>query len=80
MTDLEEPRRGPIISDSPEGADAWERVPYDPADYGPVEDWATDLDHGRPEYNENAHQIWHDLREGGCPVRTPSVTAVCGHR
>ncbi|MGZ0230286.1 MAG: cytochrome P450 [Acidimicrobiales bacterium] len=36
--------------------------------YGPVKDWETDLDHADPEYNANAHQIWDDLREGGCPV------------
>ncbi|MDJ0770052.1 MAG: cytochrome P450 [Ilumatobacter sp.] len=35
---------------------------------GPVSDWATDLDHAEPEYNEHAHQIWADLRAGGCPV------------
>ncbi len=58
----------PTIGPSPEGVDGWERVPYDADDYGPVEDWATDLDHAVPEYNENAHQIWKDLREGGCPV------------
>jgi len=26
--------------------------------YGPVADWATDLDHADPDYNSNAHQIW----------------------
>ncbi|TVR21229.1 MAG: cytochrome P450 [Ilumatobacter sp.] len=36
--------------------------------YGPVTDWATDFDHVDPEYNPNAHQIWDDLRENGCPV------------
>lgn len=36
--------------------------------YGPVEDWATDIDHAEPEYNERAHEIWDDLRESGCPV------------
>lgn len=36
--------------------------------YGPVSDWATDFDHVDPEYNPNAHQIWDDLRESGCPV------------
>ena len=30
-------------------------------------DWATDLDHTDPAYNENAHAIWADLRER-CPV------------
>jgi len=43
---------------------------YGPADgvYGPVADWATDFDHAADDYNPNAHRIWHDLREGGCPV------------
>lgn len=36
--------------------------------YGPVTDWATDLDHADPEYNRNAPQIWRDLVDGGCPV------------
>ena len=36
--------------------------------YGPVADWSTDIDHAEPEYNERAHEIWDDLREGGCPV------------
>ncbi len=36
--------------------------------YGPVKDWETDLDHADPDYNANAHKIWADLREGGCPV------------
>ncbi len=58
----------PIIGPSPEGTDLWEREPYDPAKYGPVEDWATDFDQARPEYNPNAPQIWKDLRESGCPV------------
>ena len=70
MTDVaDQPKwTPPIIASSPEGADGWERVPYDPADYGPVSDWETDLDHADPAYNEQAHQIWKDLREGGCPV------------
>jgi cytochrome P450 len=58
----------PIIKDTPEGADGWERVPYDPDDYGPVSDWANDLDHADPYYNAHAPQIWKELREGGCPV------------
>ena len=33
--------RDTIFGDSPEGTDVWQRVPYDPADYGPVEDFAT---------------------------------------
>jgi cytochrome P450 len=36
--------------------------------YGPVEDWATDLDHADPEYNRRAPEIWAELREAGCPV------------
>lgn len=36
--------------------------------HGPVADWATDLDHADPAYNESAHEIWADLRESGCPV------------
>ena len=35
--------------------------------YGPVTDWATDFDHGDPEYNRRAHEIWAELR-GRCPV------------
>jgi cytochrome P450 len=54
--------------DRPEGFEFWERKPYDPADYGPVADWATDIDHGNPEYNPHAPEIWKQLREGGCPV------------
>jgi cytochrome P450 len=44
---------------------------YDPNDtevYGPVADWATDLDHADPEYNPNAPEIWEQLRASGCPV------------
>jgi hypothetical protein len=58
----------PIIKDTPEGADGWERVPFDPDDYGPVSDWANDLDHADPYYNAHAPEIWKDLRESGCPV------------
>ena len=36
--------------------------------YGPVSDWATDFDHADSGYNVRAHEIWDDLREGGCPV------------
>jgi len=36
--------------------------------YGPVSDWATDLDHAEPDYNARAHEIWDELRDGGCPV------------
>lgn len=36
--------------------------------FGPVSDWATDLDHAEPEYNERVHEIWAELRQRGCPV------------
>jgi cytochrome P450 len=36
--------------------------------YGPVEDWATDIDHADPGYNPRAPEIWAELREQGCPV------------
>ena len=36
--------------------------------YGPVSDWATDLDHVDPAYNRNAPAIWRELVDGGCPV------------
>jgi cytochrome P450 len=65
-------RRGPdyvpVFGDSPEGTDIWQRVPYDPDDYGPVDDFATDFDHADPAYNPVAPKIWKELRESGCPV------------
>ncbi|MET0458232.1 MAG: cytochrome P450, partial [Ilumatobacteraceae bacterium] len=36
--------------------------------YGPVTDWATDIDHADPSYNPNAPEIWAELRSVGCPV------------
>ena len=33
----------------------------------PVADWATDLDHTRPEYAQNAPAVWDELR-ATCPV------------
>lgn len=33
----------------------------------PVEDWKTDFDHTHPDYANNAHQIWDELR-AECPV------------
>ena len=36
--------------------------------FGPVADWATDLDHADPAYNRNAPDIWRTVREGGCPI------------
>ena len=41
---------------------------YDAAMYGPVSDWATDIDHADPQYNPNAPDVWKELRDGGCPV------------
>lgn len=40
--------------------------------FGPVADWATDLDHADPAYNINAHAIWDELRTSGCPVASSS--------
>ncbi|MGI9643718.1 MAG: cytochrome P450 [Ilumatobacteraceae bacterium] len=60
--------RDTLFGDSPEGVDIWQRVPYDPADYGPVDDYATDFDHGHPDYNPRAPEVWKELRESGCPV------------
>ena len=57
-----------IIGSTPEGTDLWQRVPYDEADYGPVEDYATDFDHADPAYNPNAPEVWKEMRESGCPV------------
>ena len=57
-----------IIGSTPEGTDIWQRVPYDPDSYGPVDDFATDFDHADPGYNPNAPEVWKALREGGCPV------------
>jgi cytochrome P450 len=39
-----------------------------PSMYGPVADWATDIDHADPEYNPNAPEIWAKLRDSGCPI------------
>ena len=58
----------PIFGTSPEGTHIWQRVPYNPDDYGPVADFATDFDHGDVAYNPNAPEVWKELREGGCPV------------
>jgi cytochrome P450 len=33
----------------------------------PVQSWETDWDHADPAYNQNAHQIWDQLRDT-CPV------------
>ncbi len=58
----------PLFGDRPEGHVFWQRKPYDPDDYGPVDDFATDFDHADPAYNPNAPEIWRDLRESGCPI------------
>lgn len=60
--------REPVFGDSPEGTDVWQRVPYDADDYGPVADYATDFDHAHPGYNPQAHEVWKDLRDSGCPI------------
>jgi cytochrome P450 len=57
-----------IVGTSPEGTDVWQRVPYNPDDYGPVTDHRTDFDHADPAYNPNAPEVWKELRDGGCPV------------
>lgn len=57
-----------IIGTSPEGTDVWQRVPYDPDDYGPVADYSVDFDHADPTYNPKAPEVWKELRESGCPV------------
>jgi cytochrome P450 len=58
----------PTFGDRPEGTHVWQRVPYDPDDYGPVSDYRTDFDHAAPEYNPVAPEVWRELRESGCPV------------
>jgi cytochrome P450 len=58
----------PIFGDTPEGTHVWQRVPYNPDDYGPVTDFATDFDHGDPAYNPNAPEVWKELRDAKCPV------------
>ena len=72
MTDTPAPPRPrpepPIFGTSPEGTHIWQRVPYDPAHYGPVSDFTTDFDHADPAYNPVAPEVWKALREGGCPV------------
>ncbi|MFM7685134.1 MAG: cytochrome P450, partial [Actinomycetota bacterium] len=71
MTDTAAPRPGyvpPVFGDTPEGTHVWQRVPYNPDDYGPVADFATDFDHADPAYNPSAPEVWKSLREGGCPV------------
>ena len=71
MTDTAANPSGPVplvFGDTPEGTHIWQRVPYNPADYGPVSDFTTDFDHADPNYNPNAPEVWKQLREGGCPV------------
>ena len=36
--------------------------------HSPSTDWATDFNHADPAYNANAHAIWDELRDTGCPV------------
>ena len=45
--------------------------------YGPVEDWATDIDHADPSYNPRAPEIWAELpRSSTAKYRSSS----CGLR
>jgi cytochrome P450 len=57
-----------VLPDTPVNAEVWARTPYNPEDYGPVSEWATDFDHSDPAYNPMAPEIWKSLIEGGCPV------------
>jgi cytochrome P450 len=57
-----------VFGTSPDGTHIWQRVPYDPAHYGPVRDFATDFDHADPAYNPVAPTVWKELRTSGCPV------------
>ena len=36
--------------------------------FGPVTDWATDLDHADPAYNRNAPEIWRSARSWTVPI------------
>src|SRR5262245_58967984 len=36
--------------------------------YGPVEVWATDIDHADSAYNPRAPEIWAEPRERGCAI------------
>jgi cytochrome P450 len=66
MTDTRDPRRRTDVEPEFEGEVA--HGVYDAAMYGPVADWATDIDHADPQYNQNAPEIWKRLRDAGCPV------------
>ena len=48
--------------------------------FGPVTDWATDLDHADPAYNRDAPEIWRTIREGAARSPTPIATTACGSR
>ena len=66
MTDTRDPRNRDASTPVSEGE--IEYGEYDPEMYGPVSDWAGDIDHADPYYNEHAPEIWKDLRESGCPI------------
>jgi cytochrome P450 len=66
MTDTRDPRLNADAEPEYQGEVA--HGEYDPSMYGPVSDWANDIDHADPHYNRNAPQIWKELRESGCPV------------
>jgi cytochrome P450 len=66
MTDTRDPRNSTDSKPLHEGE--IEYGEYDASMYGPVSDWATDIDHADPNYNPNAPEIWKDLRDSGCPI------------
>ena len=66
MTDTRDPRHTTDSRPLHEGE--IEYGEYDASMYGPVSDWATDIDHADPNYNPNAPEIWKDLRDSGCPI------------
>jgi cytochrome P450 len=66
MTDTRDPRNSTDSKPLHEGE--IEYGEYDASMYGPVSNWATDIDHADPNYNPNAPEIWKDLRDSGCPI------------
>jgi cytochrome P450 len=66
MTDTRDPRLNADVEPEYQGEIA--HGDYDRSMYGPVTDWATDIDHADPYYNRHAPEIWKQLRESGCPV------------
>jgi len=52
----------------------------DAGPYGPVTDWATDLDHADPEYTAGCTRSGVTSSTAAARSSTPIVTAVCGLR